>query len=92
MRLYSRPGNDLTKRFPLIANALARLRPQSLILDGEAVVLGDDGLPSFDRLRYRRRDSSVVMYAFDLIELNGGTRAASPLRSARHPWPSCFPA
>jgi len=26
VRLYSRPGNDLTDRFPLIVEALARLR------------------------------------------------------------------
>ena len=26
VRLYSRPGNDLTRRFPLIVNTLARLR------------------------------------------------------------------
>src|SRR5712671_6738493 len=26
VKLYSRPGNDLTKRFPLIVEALARLR------------------------------------------------------------------
>ena len=35
VRLYSRPGNDLTRRFPLIADALARLRARSCILDGE---------------------------------------------------------
>ena len=29
VRLYSRPGNDLTPRFPLIVNALARLRSRS---------------------------------------------------------------
>ena len=34
MRLYSRPGNDLTDRFPL--EALARLRSRSGIIDGEA--------------------------------------------------------
>ena len=27
MRLYSRPGNDLTHRFPLIVETLARMRP-----------------------------------------------------------------
>ena len=27
IKLYSRPGNDLTKRFPLIVEALARLGP-----------------------------------------------------------------
>ena len=35
--LYSRPGNDLTRRFPLIVDALARLRSRSCIIDGEAV-------------------------------------------------------
>jgi len=28
-------------------------------------------MPSFDRIRYRRNDASVFLYAFDLIELNG---------------------
>ena len=37
VRLYSRPGNDLTYRFPLIVETLARLRSRSCIIDGEAV-------------------------------------------------------
>jgi ATP-dependent DNA ligase len=37
VRLYSRPGNDLTRRFPLIVETLARLRSRSCIIDGEAV-------------------------------------------------------
>jgi hypothetical protein len=37
IKLYSRPGNDLTHRFPLMVEALARLRSRSCILDGEAV-------------------------------------------------------
>src|SRR5438128_917957 len=32
VRLYSRPGNDLTYRFPLIVKSLARLRPRSCII------------------------------------------------------------
>src|SRR5262249_198090 len=36
VRLYSRPGNDLTHRFPLIVETLARLRSCSCIIDGEA--------------------------------------------------------
>src|SRR5213592_2969410 len=36
VRLYSRPGNDLTYRFPLIVESLARLRSRSCIIDGEA--------------------------------------------------------
>ena len=42
MKLYSRPGNDLTNRFPLIVEALARLRSRSCIIDGEAVSCGAD--------------------------------------------------
>ena len=68
VKLYSRPGNDLTYRFPLIVGALARLRPRSCIIDGEAVACGDDGMASFDRIRYRHHDASVFLYAFDLIE------------------------
>ena len=59
VRLYSRPGNDLTYRFPRIVESMARLRPRSCIIDGEAVCCGDDGVPSFDRVRYRRHDASV---------------------------------
>jgi bifunctional non-homologous end joining protein LigD len=40
VRLYSRPGNDLTWRFPLIVESLARLRSRSCIIDGEAVATG----------------------------------------------------
>jgi ATP-dependent DNA ligase len=79
VKLYSRPGNDLTPRFPLIAEALARLRSRSCIIDGEAVACGDDGIALFERIRYRRFDSSVFMYAFDLIELNGDDLRREPL-------------
>jgi bifunctional non-homologous end joining protein LigD len=79
VRLYSRPGNDLTPRFPLIVEALARLRSRTCILDGEAVACDDAGVPSFDRIRYRRHDASVFLYAFDLIELNGDDLRRDPL-------------
>jgi bifunctional non-homologous end joining protein LigD len=43
------------------------------------VACDDSGVPSFDRLRYRRYDASVSMYAFDLIELNGDDLRRDPL-------------
>jgi len=52
VRLYSRPGNDLTHRFPLIVETLARLRSRSCIIDGEAVACDDNGVTSFNRVRY----------------------------------------
>jgi bifunctional non-homologous end joining protein LigD len=71
VRLYSRPGNDLTNRFPLIVETLLRLRSRSCIIDGEAVACDDNGVTSFNRVRYRHHDDSIFLYAFDLIELNG---------------------
>jgi bifunctional non-homologous end joining protein LigD len=79
VRLYSRPGNDLTHRFPLIVETLARLRPRSCIIDGEAVVCDSKGMVSFEHIRYRRHDASVFLYAFDLIELNGDDLRREPL-------------
>jgi bifunctional non-homologous end joining protein LigD len=78
VKLYSRPGNDLTDRFPLIVEA-AKLRPRSCIIDGEAVACGEDGIASFDRIRYRHHDASVFLYAFDLIELEGDDLRRDPL-------------
>jgi bifunctional non-homologous end joining protein LigD len=79
VKLYSRPGNDLTYRFPLIVETLAGLRSCSCIIDGEAVACDDNGVASFNRVRYRRHDENIFLYAFDLIELNGDDLRPDPL-------------
>jgi bifunctional non-homologous end joining protein LigD len=79
VRLYSRPGNDLTYRFPLIVETLARLRSRSCIIDGEAVACDDNGVASFDLVRYHRANGRIFLYAFDLIELNGDDLRRDPL-------------
>ena len=65
--------------FPLIVEALVRLRSRSCIIDGEAVVCDDNGVASFDRIRHRRHDGDTFLYAFDLIELNGDDMRRDPL-------------
>ena len=79
VRLDSRPGNDFSRRFPLIIEALASLRSRSCTIDGEAVACGDNGVASFDHIRYRWHDGDVFLYAFDLIELNGDDMRRDPL-------------
>ena len=79
VRLYSRPGNDLTRRFPLIVETLARLRSHSCIIDGEAVACDDNGVASFDLIRHDRANERTFLYAFDLIELNGDDLRRDPL-------------
>jgi ATP-dependent DNA ligase len=71
VRLYSRPDNDFTRRFPRIVETLAGLRSRSCIIDGEAVAWDDNGVTSFDLVRHQRANESIFLYAFALIELNG---------------------
>ena len=52
VRLYSRPGNDLTRRFPLIVKTPPRLRSRSCIIAGEAIACDDNGAASFDLIRH----------------------------------------
>jgi hypothetical protein len=47
--------------FPLIVEALVRLRSRSCIIDGEGVCCDEDGMPSFERIRYRRHDASAFL-------------------------------
>jgi ATP-dependent DNA ligase len=83
IKLYSRPGNDLTRRFPLIVEALERLRASTCILDGEAVACGEDGIALFELIRHWRNGDTAFLYAFDLIELNGNDLRPQPLERRR---------
>ena len=79
VRLLTRNGIDWSERFPLIAKAAGALQVRSFLLDGEAVACDGDGLPIFDKLRYRRADKTVFLYTFDLIELNGQDLRREPI-------------
>ena len=55
------------------------LRPKSFTLDGEAVVCGPDGVAIFDALHRRGTITEAVLYAFDLLELDGEDLRGRPL-------------
>ena len=40
-------------------------------------------MPVFDRLRYRRQDAAVFLFAFDLLELNGQDLRREPIESRK---------
>lgn len=68
--LVSRSGKDLTTRFHGLS-ALARdLVDHEAVLDGEAVVYGDDGITSFELLQ-SSSGKDVRFIAFDLLHLDG---------------------
>ena len=50
VRLFTRNGHDWSDRFPLISEAALRNRNSSFVIDGEAVLLGVDGISDFNGL------------------------------------------
>jgi ATP-dependent DNA ligase len=73
VRVFSRNGYDWSDRYPGLFRAAANLRCESAIIDGEAVVQDEYGAPDFDSLQsaMRRQSYSIILYAFDLLHLDG---------------------
>ncbi|MBW3534657.1 MAG: DNA ligase D [Gemmatimonadetes bacterium] len=82
--LLTRRGKDWTDRFPGVAEAAAALPVDAALLDGEAVVVLDDGTTDFQALQEALgaapagRDR-LVFYAFDLLHLDGVDLTGTPL-------------
>ncbi len=80
--LRYRSGDDATALFPEVAKAVEML-PADAVLDGEVVVLGPDGRPSFQALQQRAQlarpeevarasiERPATYFAFDLLALGG---------------------
>ncbi len=81
----TRGGHDWTGRFPAIAAAAQELPVHSALIDGEAVVVDENGVSSFARLRRALEGdgSGIVCYAFDLLFLDGTDLRARPLRERK---------
>jgi bifunctional non-homologous end joining protein LigD len=78
VRLITRGGYDWTTRYPWIAEAALRNRTK-LVIDGEAVVLCLDGLPGFNALHSRKRNTEAQLCAFDVLALDGEDLRDLPL-------------
>jgi bifunctional non-homologous end joining protein LigD len=95
VRLFSRTGRDFTGVFPDVAEAIGALPQDDFLLDGEVVVHGANGLPSFSGLQQRglltrRADIEraalklpATLYAFDLPIAAGHDLRALPLRARK---------
>ena len=79
VRCFTRGGFDWADRFPAIVEAAVRIRSSSFLIDGEAVIVRDDGLSDFNALRSQRRNHEAMLFAFDLIEHEGGDLRDVPL-------------
>jgi bifunctional non-homologous end joining protein LigD len=74
VRLISRNGPDLTRRFPELAAAVAGLDPPTLLLDGEIAVFDRQLVSHFEWLRGRPTDAPAtppLLMAFDCLYARG---------------------
>jgi bifunctional non-homologous end joining protein LigD len=71
VRLYCHNAYDWTVRLAAITAAAELIKAKSFTIDGEAVVLGPDGLSRFEELSHREAARTAILYAFDLIEHDG---------------------
>jgi len=79
VRLFTRNGYDWSHRYPIIVEAALRNRAKSFVIDGEAVLLGVDGISDFAGLHSRQHDDQVQLYAFDILDLEGEDLRKLPL-------------
>jgi len=79
VRLITRGGYNWTDRYPWIVEAALKNRHRHFIVDGEAVVLGVDGVADFDALHSGRHNGEVQLYAFDCLALDGDDLRKLPL-------------
>jgi hypothetical protein len=62
-----------------IVESAPKNRLKHFVIDGEAVVLGVDGIPDFNALHPRKADAEVQLYAFDILALEGEDLLKVPL-------------
>ena len=79
MRLITRGGYDWTKRFPWIVEAARKVRQKRFVLDGEAVILGVDGIADFNALHSGKHNHEVQFCAFDILVEGGDDLRKLPL-------------
>ncbi|WP_376702565.1 DNA ligase D [Mesorhizobium sp. ISC25] len=83
VRLLTRTGLDWTDKFGgAIVAALGGLKCTDAIIDGEIVVLADNGVSSFSLLQQdlsAGRTDRFIYYVFDLLRLNGEDIRSEPL-------------
>lgn len=81
-RLITRNDKDWTAKFPTVRQAVENLKLKNSILDGEVVLLRDDGVPDFQRLQNSLKttgDRDFIYYVFDLPFCEGYDLRRTPL-------------
>ncbi|HEY8755326.1 MAG TPA: DNA ligase D [Candidatus Dormibacteraeota bacterium] len=92
VRVVGRSGRDETSRYPELAALARALHGHSAVVDGEIVVMDEDGRASFERLQSRinvsresdvrraMRDHPATYVVFDILRLDGRDLTGTALR------------
>lgn len=89
VRLFTRSLEEITDRLPEVVEAVAALPARTAVLDGEVIVLDDDGRPRPFQVTGARtasrtdpaelaRTTPVTTYLFDLLHLEGADLVDHP--------------
>jgi bifunctional non-homologous end joining protein LigD len=70
VKLYSRNGLSFLQLYPKVASALSKLK-NDVVLDGEIVVLNEQGRPDFQKLQQYSGADTIAYYVFDCLSFNG---------------------
>jgi bifunctional non-homologous end joining protein LigD len=82
--LRTRKDQDYTKRFENVAKELAKaVKTPDCVVDGEVCALDEEGRPSFSAMQQGKRDTPIVYYVFDLLEIDGEPMIDLPLEERR---------
>ncbi|HSD56317.1 MAG TPA: DNA polymerase ligase N-terminal domain-containing protein, partial [Candidatus Saccharimonadales bacterium] len=90
--LYSRNGNDFLMKYPPVAEALRDFK-HDVIVDGEVVVVDEDGVAHFEWLQNWNRDQQGTLhyYIFDILWLDGHDVRDMPLLERKRLLQSAMP-
>jgi len=79
VRAFTRGGHDWSDKYSRVIEACRKLKCQSALIDGEIIVQDKNGLSDFAALRAAIEGAPhrLVMFAFDLLFLDGGFAPAA---------------
>ena len=82
-KLLTRRGHDWTHRMSAIAEALAQIPANNLVVDGEVIVPDEEGRGNFSALESAlgegRQSRTMLFYLFDVLHLDGFDLRAAQL-------------
>lgn len=92
LQLYSRAGTDFSESYPPVLEALRDIA-HNVILDGEIVVVDDQGKPHFEWLQGWRKTGtgSLHYYIFDILWCDGHDVRTMPLSERKKLLKSIIP-